>query len=132
MRQSAALLDRIAGVLDKMEAQMEMVPKGVVEVFDDITVTGNQEVMFDTIVETEKRWFSATIYNAGEDDVDVRVNDGLPDEPSQLRTARRARWMTLAQGESMEVDFHRPLIERIYYRGASATASATLKITGEW
>jgi hypothetical protein len=132
MKESQAILSRMSSVLDRIEAQMEIVPQGVVEVFDPVTVTGDQEQVFDTVAQTERKWFSATIYNSGEDDVKVRVNDGLPDEPRALRDARRARWITLAQGESMEVDFHRPLIRFIYYKGTSSTTSSSLKITGEW
>lgn len=132
LAQANAILTESADLLSRIVSKMESIPQGVVELFDNRAVSGTAQQVFDTVEQTEQQWFSCSVYNSGADNVEVRVNDGLPTERASVRDARRGRWQTLRTGESLEVDFHAPLVRFIYYRGASATAAATIKITGEW
>ena len=125
------LIGRMTQLLSRMERGMQRVPQGVVEVFDSLTVNAGEQV-FDTVSQTEQVWFSATVYNAGPDDIQVRANDGFPWETPGVYTARKARYITLASGESVDLDFHAPLLRYIYYKLASGSTSANLKIVGEW
>ena len=123
---------RMAKALTSIEANMELVPKGVAETFDGISVTSTAEAVFDTVKETEQLWFSATVYNEGPDSVQVRANDGDPSERAWIRAQRKSRYLTLDLGESMDVDFKSPKLRYIYYRLAPSSASAVIKIVGEW
>lgn len=130
-RANNTLITRMTELLAKMERGMQRVPHGVVEVFDDLSVTTGEQV-FDTIYRTEQRWFSGTIYNEGPDDIQVRANDGFPWETPGVYAARKTRYVTLASGESIDMDFNAPLLRSIYYKLAAGATSASMKIVGEW
>lgn len=129
LRDLHSVTSEMKSVLERIKGQMERIPIGVMESFD-VPVSGNTESIWEVLNNCDSKWFSVTVYNSGPDDVKVRVNLGPTSD--KWYQARKARYTTLAQGESVDVDFHAPLIERIYYKGTTPTASATLKIVGEW
>lgn len=130
--QSKKLLSSMEQALEKILESQQKIPLGVVETFDDISVASTSEQVFDTIAQVEQKFFSATVYNEGSDDIMVRANDGFPWETSGVYQARKSRYITLAQGESINIDFHAPLLRYIYYKLAPGGSSAAMKIVGEW
>jgi len=126
-------LDEIAGRLEelgeltkalgylvqRMEAQMEKAPVGVMRPFDK-TITGDTIVRWDLIDDVGRPCTMATIYNDGDDDVYVCLND------------LRDGFQKVKKSESLPFDFHgNALIQRFFFK-STAGGEAALRIPLEY
>lgn len=119
---------RAQTILDKLEAvlsQMERVPQGVMCTMGPLSITGNQwrELKLEEESDADyRRWFSATVTNDEDssNNILVMVNTLLK-KPRELRPS-----------ESLDIDFHAPLLKTIYIRCGNLGESATVWIVGNY
>ncbi len=127
------LLDEIAGRMEEltevmmtigrltaqMEAQMERKPVGRMRPFPK-TIIGDTVVVWNVVDDVGQKCTSATIYNDGDDEVYVCLND------------IRDGYQEVKKNESLPFDFHgNPLIERFFFKSI-AGGEASLRIPLEY
>lgn len=125
------LLDEVAGRLEELtdvmvqiREKMQRVPQGV-QCTIEKTITGNIPTVVDLVKEPDadyKIWYSATITNDEDSENDVYAVVNLP-----TRKYRRLR-----PSESLSVDFHAPLLKKIYLKCNAADETANVIIIGEY
>jgi hypothetical protein len=104
-----------------MLSRMERVPEGLTFPIE-LTVTGNTITKYEIEKEPDagsRPWNSASIYNDGPDTVEFRANTPV------------GRFQTIQEGEGADLDFHAPLLKKLFFRCQSPTASTALRILGE-
>ena len=104
--------------------RMQRVPQGI-QCTIEKTITGNVPVLVDLAKEPDadyKVWYSATITNDEDSANDVYTLVNLP-----TRKYRRLR-----PSESLSVDFHAPLLKKIFLKCNAAGETANVIIIGEY
>lgn len=106
---------------EKVLNRMERIPEGLAFPIER-TVTGNTITKYEMEKEPDagsRPWNSASIYNDGPDTVEFRANTTV------------GRFQIVQEGEGADMDFHAPLLKKLFFRCQSPTASAALRILGE-
>lgn len=104
--------------------RMQMIPKGV-QCTIEKTITGNIPTQINLEKEPDadyKAWYSATITNDEDSDDNCYVVVNMP-----TRKYRRLR-----PSESLSVDFHAPLLRKVFLKCASAAETAKVILVGEY
>lgn len=111
--------------LDSVLSRMERVPEGVMCTMGPLSITGNQWKELKLAEESDadyRRWFSATITNDEDSSSNILVIvNTLLKKPRELRPS-----------ESLDIDFHAPLLRTIYIRCNNLGESATVWIVGNY
>lgn len=131
LEEQALLLDdlnvrtqQVLEVMQGIKERMERVPQGV-QCTIEKTITGNIPTVVDLAKEPDadyKVWYSATITNDEDSENDVHALVNLP-----TRKYRRLR-----PSESLSVDFHAPLLKKIYLKCHAQGETANVIIIGEY
>lgn len=117
-------MEHLKSLMTQMLERMQRVPQGI-QCTIEKTITGNIPTQINLEKEPDadyKTWFSATITNDEDSDNDVYTVVNLP-----IRKYRRLR-----PSESLSVDFHAPLLKKIYLKCNAASETANVIIVGEY
>jgi hypothetical protein len=107
-----------------MLRQIQRVPQGI-QCTIEKTITGNIPTVIDLQKEPDadyKVWYSATITNDEDSENDVYVVVNLPTR----------KYRKLRPSESLSVDFHAPLLQKIYLKCNAVGETASVVIVGEY
>lgn len=117
-------MQQLLEIQRNMQAQMQRVPQGV-QCTIEKTITGSIPAVVDLAREPDgdyKIWYSATITNDEDSENDVYAVVNLP-----TRKYRRLR-----PSESLSVDFHAPLLKKIFLKCNAQGETANVVIVGEY
>ncbi|MFH1484910.1 MAG: hypothetical protein ABIH46_02470 [Chloroflexota bacterium] len=119
---------RAQAILDRLETvakQMERIPEGAMCTIGPLTITGNQWTELKLKEEPDadyRAWAAATITNDEDSDNNILVLvNTLLKKPRELRPS-----------ESLDIDFHAPLLKTIALRCNNLGESASVWIVGNY
>lgn len=116
------IVAKMANLTSLMQSQMEKIPEGMMFPIPALAVSGLGITSYNLEEEPDagsRPWFSASISNDGPDDIEFRANSYL------------GRWQLIQEGEAVNLDFHAAKLRRLYFKGTSASSSASVRILGE-